>query len=320
MIKRISVISLVILCASGATSAWDRTELMTIKRGSGTEEISYSPAGTVGGPGTFEYPAEGPHMAVVDKAENIIIISAQNRQLKGFDSQGSLMFDFSMGKPGYKFAFYDESPKIIYVDSLMRIHLQSDFGKHYIPVISYDGELLEKIRPFQQDPNVPIENMNWAPDGTLFLYNRTYGWVTYSKGISRPGGTKGFKASNGSYYAAGKKTAESLVFNRYENPDSKGVAESKVLTEVPIDVDTLMGAALINGGDGNSLYVILATDGYSSYRIWQFDLDYNVIDSLTLANEETYGDLRISPYVRRDGNIYEFLFREDGLQVIKWTK
>jgi len=284
--------------------------------------LSFTPGGPVGGPGSnsFEEPAEGPHMAVVDDAENIIIISAQNRQFKGFDSQGSLLFDYSKGRPGYNFQYYDESPLEIYVDPLMHIYVQSDFSKSYVPVISYIGELLDKIRPFAQDSSASIDAMNWAPDGTLFLFNRTYGWVTYSNGVSTPGGTTGFKANNGSYYTVRKKTGASLEFKRYENPDSTGLAESRVLTDVPIAVDTLLGAGLINGGDGNSLWIMLAVNDFFTNQIWQFDLDYNVLDSLTLTNEEAYGDLRIPPYIRNDANIYEFLFREDGLHVIKWTK
>jgi len=318
--KRALFIILCIFSSFQYSSAWQSSELAIIRKGYNDSEIAFSPSETIGGPGTFEYQGEGPHMAVVDDTENIMIISAQTRQFKGFDSQGTLLFDYSKGKPGYNSAFYDESAFSIYVDSLLRIYVQSDFGKTYVPVISYSGELLDKIRPFQQDSTAIIDAMNWAPDGTLFLFNRTYGWVTYSNGISTAGGTTGFKANNGSYFTVHKKTATSLEFIRYENPDSSGLPETKVLTELPVAVDTLVGAGLINGGDGNSLWVMLAVNDFFINQIWQFDLDYNVLDSLTLTNEEAYGDLRIPPYIRNDGNIYEFLFREDGLHVIKWTK
>jgi hypothetical protein len=154
----------------------------------------------------------------------------------------------------------------------------------------------------------------------LFFFNRNLGWVTYFDGNSTPGGTTGFKANDGSYYTVSKKTATSLEFKRYENPDNTGLAESRKLTEVPIEVDTLIGADLINGGDGNSLYIMLLINEFFYFEIWQFDLDYNVVDKLALTNEEAYGDLRITPFIRSDGNIYEFLFRDDGLHVIRWCK
>jgi hypothetical protein len=306
--------------AVASASGWQADELTVIERGYDEATIAFSPSGTVGGPGTFEEPAEAPHMAIIDKDENIIIISAQTYQFKGFNSQGQLLFDFSSGIAGYNPELFDESPMAVYVDSLSRLYLQTDFALSYVPVISYAGELLNKIQPFRQDSTALIEAMNWAPDGTIFLFNRTYGWVTYSNGISTSGGTTGFKANNGSYYTVRKKTATSVEFKRYENPDSTGLAESRTLTEVPIAVDTLVGAGLLNGGDGNSLYVILAINDFFQNQIWQFDLNYNVMDSLTLTNEEAYGDLRINPYIRSDGRIYEFLFREDGLHVIRWTK
>lgn len=318
--KFLLYISAIALISTQSIEAWHSNELTIIKRGYEANEIAYSPSHTVGGPGTFENPAEGPHMAVVDNAENIIIISSQNYQFKGFDSVGKLLFDFSRGTPGYNPQFYDETPWKIYVDSEMRIYVQSDLGTGYVPVIDYNGEMLEKIRPFPEDLTALIQAMNWAPDGTLFFFNKSYGWVTYIDGSSIPGGTTGFKANNGSYYAVHKKTASSIEIRRYEHPVKNGLAESRELTEVPIEVDTLIGADLINGGDGNSLYVILAINDFFNFEIWQFDLDYNVIDKLTLTNEEAYGDLRIAPFIRSDGNFYEFLFREDGLHVIRWSK
>jgi hypothetical protein len=98
------------------------------------------------------------------------------------------------------------------------------------------------------------------------------------------------------------------------------MAESRELTEVPVAVDTLLGAGLLNGGDGNSLYVIMNINDYNTFEVWQFDLDYNFIDKLVLPVEEPYQDLRIFPLIRRDGNIYEFRFREDGFHVVRWSK
>jgi hypothetical protein len=206
------------------------------------------------------------------------------------------------------------------VDSSMRLYIQSDPGTRYVPVIEYSGEIVDKIRPFSQDPEAYINYMNWSPNGTLFFFNREYGWVTYENGESKVGGSTCFLAANGSFYTVTKKSANSVEFKKFENPDSTTLAESRELTEVPIEADTLVAAGLIKGGDGNSLYVTLAINEYDYFEIWQFGLDYNLIDKITLTNEKPYEGLGISPFIRSDGNIYEFLAREDGLHVIRWSK
>jgi hypothetical protein len=264
-------------------------------------------------------PATGPNSAMVDMAGNIVVSTFSLGQLKVFSNSGALIFDFSMRQPNYNPEIFREAPEVIYIDSLSRLYVQ-DAGTRYVPVVDYTGEILERIRPFSQDSNAYVHFMNWSPTGTLFFFNRIYGWVTYSDGQSTAGGSTGFLASNGSFYTAYKKTASSLEFKRFENPDSTTLAESRELTEIPVAVDTLVGAGLLNGGDGNSLYVIMNINDYNTYEIWQFDLDYNFIDSLALPVEEPYQDLRIFPFIRRDGNIYEFRFREDGFHVVRWSK
>lgn len=310
-------------CFSGT---WHSQELWAISWGEGENELLFfeetrnvptPPAD----PDEYDIdPAEGPDRAFVDMNENITVLTSTLGQLKCFSDSGGLIFDFSIESSDYDPEMYYEVPEEIYVDSLSRLYVQSHPGTQYVPVINYSGEIVEWIRPFPQDSNAYIHYMRWTPTGTLFFFNRTYEWVTYSNGQSTPGGSTGFLASNGSFYTARKKTANSLEFKRFENPDSTGLAESRQLTEVPVAVDTLVGAGLLNGGDGQSLYVIMSVNEYHNYEIWQFDLSYNFMDKLVLPVEEAYQGLRILPFVRRDGNIYEFRFREDGFHVVRWSR
>lgn len=301
------------LCAE-----YTSTDLFTIPWGSGENELFILPA-EITDSGVLAI-SEGPRIAFVDQLGNVVFSSFQTYQLKGFSNSGELIFDFSTDGADFNPEMYDETPENIYVDSLMRLYIQSDPGTKYVPVIEYSGEIVEKIRPFRQNPNATINYMSWSPDGVLFFFNREYGWVTYSDGESRAGGSTGFLASNGSFYSVTRKTANSLQFKKFENPDSTTLAETRESTEVPVDVDTLVAAGLINGGDGNSIYVILAINSYFNFEIWQFDLDYNNIDKLSLTSEKPYEGIAINPFIRDDGNIYEFLAREDGLHVIRWSK
>ncbi len=317
---RILLFALVFARATAATGGYAPVEISVIPWGAGSNELNLVLGGPVGPPGSFEVPAMAPNIAMIDMNETIIVSCFQTGQLKGFSTDGSLTFDFSRGTPGYNPDIFYENPENIYIDSLSRLYVQSDRGTQFVPVVDYTGQIVEKIRPFSQDSIAYIHFMNWSSTGTLFFFNRIYGWVTYSNGQSTPGGSTGFLAANGSFYTAYKKTASSLEFKRFENPDSTTLAESRELTEVPVTVDTLVAAGLLNGGDGQGLYVIINVNDYNTFQIWQFDLSYNFMDKLVLPVEEAYQGLRILPFVRRDGNIYEFRFREDGFHVIRWSK
>lgn len=307
-------------------SSWVSAELCVIEWGPEENQLMLTEK-AINDPGTPEdstddyiEPVRGPHIAIVDVDENIIIGSFESRQLKGFSNSADLIFDFSYDGDSYDSDIFKYAPFAIYVDEIPNLYVQSDPGNNSIPVVDYNGEIIEQIRPFAQDPDATIDFMWNAPDGSLFAFNEIYGWITYKEGISTSGGSTGFLAADGSFYTVTKKTANSLEFKRFENPDSTTLAETRELTEVPVEVDTLVAAGLINGGDGNNLYVILAINEYFYFEIWQFDLEYNVIDKLVLTNEEPYEGLGISPFIRDDGNIYEFLSREDGLHVIRWSK
>jgi hypothetical protein len=299
---------------------WTSTELTLIQWGSGESQLEFYPGGPVGPPGSFEEPAMGPHLALVDSAENIVICSFQLGQLKIFDNNGDLISDLSRTSPNYNSDIFYENPANIFLDSLCHMIIQSDPGTPFAPEVDYSGNILDRIRPFYQDTAAYIQYMNWSPTGTMFFFNRDYGWVTYSEGVSTPGGSTGFLATNGSFYAVTKKSANSLQFKKFENPDSTTLAETRDSTEIAVAVDTLVAAGLTNGGDGDNLYVMMFINNYITREIWQFDLDYNILDKLILPPDSTYQGLGIVPFIRHDGNIYEFRTREDGLHVIRWTK
>jgi len=322
MVRNIKLLSCFLLIQFNLafSEQWISSDILTIEWGIEPNQLDFSPGGPVGPAGSFEEPSAGPSRAIVDIEENIIVCSFQLFQLKGFTNTGDLIFDFSIYGADFDPEMYYELPENIYVDSLLRLYVQSDPGTRYAPVIEYSGEIVDKIRPFSQNSDAYINYMNWSPNGTLFFFNREYGWVTYSDGQSQVGGSTCFLAANGSFYTVAKKSANSVEFKKFENPDSTTLAETRELTEVPIEADTLVAVGLINGGDGHSLYVVLAINDFNHSEIWQFDFEYNVIDKLILTNEESYEGMGLSPFVRNDGNIYEFLFREDGLHVIRWSK
>jgi hypothetical protein len=118
------------------------TELLTIGWGIEPNQLDFSRGGPVGPPGSFEEPTAGPSRAIVDMEENIIVCSFQLFQLKGFTNTGELIFDFSTDGAGFNPEMYYETPENIYVDSSMRLYIQSDPGTRYVPVIEYSGETI----------------------------------------------------------------------------------------------------------------------------------------------------------------------------------
>lgn len=312
------ILILICVCDISVAGDWHFSELCTIGWGNESNQLYISPAETTDS--GFPEMAEGPGIGFIDRDENIIICSSETFQLKGFSNTGHLLFDYSFYSPDYNPEMYKETPGKIYIDSLQHIYVLSDTPITYIPVLDYEGGIIEKIRPFPQDQSAYIDFMNWSPSGTLLFFNWNYGWVQYIDSKSTSGGNPGFPANNGKYYSVYNKTPDSLEFTCLENPDSKGLTDLKHLTEVEADIDGITDAEIIDGGDGNNLYVYLIFAGRSQKQILEFNLRYEIIDRLMLTDGESFGDFNMTPFIRSDGKIYEFLFREDGLHVKRWSK
>jgi len=189
----------------------------------------------------------------------------------------------------------------------------------FVPVVNYNYEILDKIRPFPNDQYAIINLFNWAYDGTLFFRNPKYGWVTYANGISTSGGSKDLFAADGYFYHLYKNGNQAITFEKSSSPDSFGVPEKKSNTKIKLPSEDILSAKLINGGNGEILYVLMNLERNDHYEIWLFDLSLNVIDKLVFPEYQPYEDWRINPFIRNDGNIYEFRCLQDGLHVIKWS-
>jgi len=200
--KQIILVLLISLGVDGFAIAgeWLSTELCVIGwDGSGYNLFSEM---AVNDPGTPEIasddyiePTRGPHMAIVDRDENIIVASRGLQQLVGFNSSGKLIFNFSHKSSGYTPDIFEYIPKIIYVDTLSRLYIVTSPPLEYVSVVNYDYEVLEKIRPYPRDRSAVINSLNWASDGTLFFRSPRYGWMTYADGEFSPGGSGDFYAA-----------------------------------------------------------------------------------------------------------------------------
>jgi hypothetical protein len=300
------------------------SELFVINWGDGDNQLKFRPREVVyhdpGGvaPGYDEDPGSGPSDVFVDIEENFVFYSFDNGQIKGFNNQGDVIFDYSYWQPDYKPEFYHNNINGIYVDSHLRLYIVDD--RNFVPVIDYEGNLLDSLYPFYPDLSVPILSIYPKYNGDICFYGKDRGFATYSNGEFKPGGTPGFLAANGSYYSIWSYSLHSIEFVKYEDPDISGDTESREYTEIEFPEETIYAAAIYPGGDGSKLYVAVSPDSIGGGEIWELDFDFNLLDKFThniWTGDEVWG---LSPVIHPNGNIYRFRCLEDGLHVIRWSK
>lgn len=310
--------------ASPIYAEYASSELFTIQWGDGPNQLRFRPEeiippvpGVIGS--DYEVDAgSGPSDVFVDKDENFIFSSFDNGQLIGFDNSGQVIFDFSYWAPDYNPDIFSNQITGVYVDSLLRLYVADD-GR-FVSVADYNGKVLEKLYPFAPDSSVPVLSMYPKFNGQICFYGKDRGLVTYSNGQFSPGGTPGFMASNGSFYTVWSYSLHTIKFNKYQNPDTGGKAETRQFTEVEFPDDTIYAAGILGGGDGSKIYVVVTPDTTWRGEIWELDLDYNVLDKL-IYNMSPEGSVwGLTPFIHKSGDIYEFRCLEDGVHVIKWTK
>ena len=191
---------------------------------------------------------------------------------------------------------------------------------YFVSVADYGGNVLEKLYPFAPDSTARVSWIYPKYDGSLCFDSVDRGLVLYSGGQFSQGCSAGFLAANGSYYSVWSYSLHRIKFNKYQNPDSTGLAESRQFIDVDFPDETIYEAGLMAGGDGNKIYLAVTADTTGFLEIWELDLDYNLLDRMTYhayADEAVWG---LSPFIHENGNIYEFRCLEDGVHVIRWTK
>jgi hypothetical protein len=323
----VEIVALTLLSFSVAKSVeYDSDEYIVIQWGEGFSELKITPP-TINGiiSDTTDYdiePGDGPTEIFIDKLGNIIVGSYNFRQVKGFDVNGNLLFNFSPNESPTDPDICRGQPCNLYVDTLLHLYTTSFPEVPFIPVISYAGTLLQKLYPFN-DSSATISLMTWSTSGDLTFFCKEHGFETYSGGQFTQGGSPCFLANDGYYYASYKdEITEKFTFGKYFNPDKWGNFDSTYTFETSIPADSFYSAELLTGGDGNLLYsfVDFNRDTSQLFGIFIFDLNYKIVAEIDMAQPEGIYDLIITPFISKDGSLYEFRVRDDGLHVIKWTK
>jgi len=299
-------------------------ELCAIPWGDGVEQLKHKPAEVIPPDpdvigSDYETDAgSGPSDAFVDKNENIIFYSFDNGQLKGFNNAGQVIFDFSYGAPDYNSDIFTNQITGVYVDSLLRLYVADD--GYSVSVVDYGGNVLEKLYPFAPDSTVHVSWIYPKYDGRLCFDSADRGLVTYSDGEFSPGCSAGFIAANGSYYSIWSYSLHSIKLNKYQNPDSTGLAETREFIDIGFPNETIYETGIMSGGDGSKIYLAVTADTTGFVEIWELGLDYNLLNKMTYNAYSTEAVWGLTPFIHANGNIYEFRCLEDGLHVFRWNR
>jgi hypothetical protein len=272
-------------------------------------------------------PGRGPNHAFVDINGNLIFASYGFRQIKGFESNGHLLFDFSAGISLNFNEACQGLPTNIYVDSNLNVYITSFEAMPYVAIINYSGEIVSKLYPYPDSATSKISRISWSPYGHVYFREKKRGWITYFNGEFSKSGCKGQLASNGYFYDAYMKPSypHNLYIGKFNDIDTlghPGYSDIKTI-ELPLSgCDTLYFTSIEPGGNGNSIYIFAIIDSCDTYYdlIWQYDLEFNKLNELRLPSNIDSFYVHPSPFIGPDGSIYEFRTYDDGLHVIKWTK
>jgi hypothetical protein len=321
-----------ILFVSSGTAEFAPAELCLISWGYGSDQLMME-ATTVFDNATPDdssddviIPGSGPSQAFVDKQGNLIFASNEFQQLKGFNSDGNLLFDFSIGGAQYDPGIFSGTVGEIYVDSSLLLYVLSFPYRNYVPAVDYSGKVVTRLYPFADSAEVRIDLLSWSFDGKILLHDSRQGWRAYATGDLRSRGTSGHPVNDWSFYAARSIPRDTLVFtdtvfySKYENSDSLGVAPRPETSAVAYPGMKIYSASLINGMDGGKLYNFVRVGGYNTFQVWVMNFDYDVSETVRLGPVDEKLGWFILPFVDSHGNIYEFRCLDDGLHVIRWSK
>ena len=323
---RSAALIILLLCGS-APGAYQPREMFTIKWGDAIDQLKITEPiinGYISDTTDYDVePGYGPSDVFVDKQENVIISSYAFHQIKGFAIMGQLIFNFSRNETQYDPDICRGQPAGLYVDTLLNLYVVSYPGTPFVPVVRYDGEVVDRLFPYPDTIDVTISSLSWNSLGAIFIYATFNGYMAYYQGTFTPGGSAGFQANDGNFYGTAiDENTGAYIINKYSNPDKWGHTENITVKEIEVPADSAYSSKILYGGGGDSLYaeVCFYRENTEMRGVWVFDLDGKMLTSINFPPLEGKYDLLISPFVTADGSIYEFRCQDDGLHVVKWTK
>jgi hypothetical protein len=184
-----------------------------------TEDIEMTPEDTTD---DDIYPGGGPSHGFVDFNDNFYFSSYQYAYLKGFNSEGELLVEFSNENQTHNREIYRSSISKFYVDNNGLIYFISFPELDYVAQVDQEYNLVSKLHPYGDGSGVDVINFYRSADDMLSFYLSDGTRYTYIDGEFYEGGARGWRTSNGIYYYANMRDSSTIRFIRYEAPDLYG--------------------------------------------------------------------------------------------------
>lgn len=265
----------------------------------------------------------GPGEPFVDRQENVYFISYAISYLKGFNTKGEVIVDYSQGKTEFRDEFFRGAFIGFYVDSLGRIFCSGNGVEGgYVAVADRENNLLDKLNPLGVESRIPCSFVSRGSDDVLIFNSWKHGYYTYMNGEFYHGGSPGWRAGDGAYYFGTLADASTIQVFRYENPDSAGHPLFIDTLYFPLKFENLESGGLVGIDDEMNFYIEYKDSTGSHRGIRVFDNNLKLIDALEYLPRE--GNRYLwdisNPFLRYDGKIYEFHCRDDGMHVFRWRR
>ena len=310
-------------CAHAEYSA---TEILFIPWGDGDNQLKIAKPHYLDDNGTpsdysddtYEMLGGGPDYGTVDRAGNFYFFSYEHDYLKVFDPAGRVILDFSSGNPAYDSIIGDYSIYNFYVDTLSQIYVLNSPPRNYIPVLDTLGNLLDQLNPLGIGSGIDICRIFPNSDDRLSIYCCKTGYYFYSNGSFNAGGSMGWKAIDGNYHGAVRQDSSSIRFLKFSDSDIDGTKIN--LEETVISLGSNIFYAQLIGVDNNMNIFVFVQENKIASRIKIYDINYNLHDEVFPASRNNKYHWYIWPFMYRDGTIYEFRCRDDGMHVFRWSK
>ncbi|UCC78785.1 MAG: hypothetical protein JSW64_10945 [Candidatus Zixiibacteriota bacterium] len=308
------------LLTKATIAEYNNSEVLVIPWGQGTNELNieepYLDAVYVTEDSTRDklFPSGGPHFCFVDNNDNYYFASYLLSYLKGFRYNGQEFLDFSTGHSEHDTSVFLGGTTNIFVDSDGIIYIGSN--RPFATMTNENGEFLGRLNPLGEESDEPSDLIFYNFDGEIIFDTWYHGLYKYKNGEFTEGGYDAWKASDGYYYDGWIQDESSFLFIKFQE------VESVDTFYVSFDGALLSGGLLgIDENDQFFMQISESPDTISSILV--YDNNFTEIDRFELLPQlenQYLWYVHNSPFLRGDGNVYQFLCEDDGMHVIKWSK
>jgi len=325
VIAFLAFIAVMLLFSLAAAQDFTATEILFIEWGDGPEQlkicepfIEYNPDDSSD---FMVTDCGGPDMAFVDKSENFYFTLYYFRGFKAFRSDGSLLFDYSEGTPGYNPEFYRNGVGEFYVDSLCRIYINASLDYDYVAMVDTMGNLLAKLSPYGAGSGNRMVSLDRDSEDALLFRVRHGGQTmlyTYRNQQFVPGGCE-WLAVDGNCYWVRKIGSSTIEFKKYGDRDSLGEVgwEEIVTRQYPLE---MLSARLLGVDDDMNLFLTIQTAQDLVLRVAVYDTLFQLQTEFVRPSPNNRYDWGLGPFMRHDGNVYEFRCLDDGMHIYRWVR